>query len=111
MAEVTEFRGVRYNVEKIRGMADVICPPYDIISPGEQAALYARNDFNMVRLEHAVEMPGDNEKNNKYIRSRDTFNKWLKDRVLVQDMVASYYVHEHSFEMGEAKKKRIGLFA
>ena len=111
MAEVTEFRGVRHNLEKIRGMADVICPPYDIISPGEQATLYARDEHNMVRLEHAVEMPGDNEKNNKYIRSRDTFNKWLKDRVLVQDMVASYYVHEHSFEMGEAKKKRIGLFA
>ena len=75
MAEISEFRGVRYNPEKIRRMADVICPPYDVISPSEQQALYDRNEYNMVRLEYGQEMKGDNERANKYIRAHDTMNQ------------------------------------
>ncbi|MDD5313405.1 MAG: DUF1015 domain-containing protein [Dehalococcoidia bacterium] len=111
MAEVSEFKGIRYNPEKIPYMAEIICPPYDVISPQEQRALYDRNKYNMVRLEQALEQKGDDAKNNKYTRSKDTFNMWLKEGILVQDTVPNYYVHEHIFEMGESKKRRLGIFA
>lgn len=111
MADVSEFRGVRYNPEAVRLMGEVICPPYDIISPQEQQALYDKSPYNMVRLEFGMDMEGDNDRNNKYTRARDTFNKWLKDRVMIQDTVPNYYVHEHSFEIGETKKRRLELFA
>ena len=111
MAEVSEFKGVRYNPDSIHYMADVICPPYDVISPQEQQALYERSQYNFVRLEHAREEEGDDDKHNKYTHSRDSLNQWLKDRVLIQDTVPNYYVHEHSFEIGEVKKKRLGIFA
>ncbi|MCX6005467.1 MAG: DUF1015 domain-containing protein, partial [Chloroflexi bacterium] len=110
-AEVSEFKGVRYNPEKIHYMADVICPPYDVISQQEQQALYDRSQYNMVRLEQGLDQKGDNEKNNKYTRSRDTFSLWLKDGVMKQDTVPNYYVHEHLFEVGESKKRRLGIFA
>jgi uncharacterized protein (DUF1015 family) len=111
LADVSEFRGVRYNPEAVRQMADVICPPYDVISPQEQQALYDRNPHNMVRLEFGMEQEGDNDRNNKYTRARDAFNQWLKEQILIQDNVPNYYVHEYSFEVGEFKKKRMELYA
>lgn len=111
MAEVSEFRGVRYNPDVIRSMGDVLCPPYDVISPQEQQALYERDPHNMVRLEHGADRDGDNEQHNKYTRARDTFNQWLKERALTQDNVPNYYVHEYSFDVGESKKKRMELYA
>ncbi|MDD5397944.1 MAG: DUF1015 domain-containing protein [Dehalococcoidia bacterium] len=111
MAEISEFRGVRYNPAKVQYMQNIICPPYDVISAQEQKSLYEKNKYNMVRLEFGLEQEGDNERSNRYIRARDEFNRWLKDNVLIQDQVPNYYVHEHSFEIGEAKKKRLELFA
>jgi len=111
LAEISEFRGVRYNPAKVQYMQNIICPPYDVISAQEQKSLYEKNKYNMVRLEFGLEQEGDNERSNRYIRARDEFNRWLKDNVLIQDQVPNYYVHEHSFEIGEAKKKRLELFA
>jgi len=111
LAEISEFRGVRYNPAKVQYMQNVICPPYDVISTQEQQELYDRNKYNMVRLEYGLEQEADNERNNRYTRTRDEFNRWLKENVLIQDQVPNYYVHEHSFEVGEAKKKRIELYA
>ena len=111
MADVSEFKGVRYNPETVHYMADVICPPYDVISPQEQQSLYDRSSHNMVRVECGEEMAEDNERNNKYTRARDAFNQWMKEGILMQDNVPNYYVHEHCFEIGESKKKRLELFA
>ena len=111
MAEISEFRGVRYNPARVQYMQNIICPPYDVISVQEQQALYEKNKYNMVRLEFGLEQKGDNERSNRYTRARDEFNRWLKDNVLIQDQVPNYYVHEHSFEIGEAKKKRLELYA
>ena len=111
MAELSEFRGVRYNPAKVRLMHSVICPPYDVISPQEQQALYDRDTHNMVRLEFGLEQEGDSPGNNRYTRARDEFGRWLKEGVLMQDQVPNYYVHEHSFEVGDAKKKRQELYA
>ena len=36
MAEVIPFRGVLYNPRKIDDMADVVAPPFDVISEQEQ---------------------------------------------------------------------------
>lgn len=111
MADVSEFRGVRYNPQVIRNIGDVICPPYDVISPQEQQALYDRNPHNMIRLEYGTDLDGDTASTNKYTRARDTFNQWLKEQALIQDAVPDYYVHEYSFEVGESKKKRMELYA
>ena len=111
MAEVSEFRGIRYNPDAIRHIGDVICPPYDVISAEEQQALYERDPLNFIRLEYGKEMQGDNERVNKYSRARDTLNQWLKDNILIQDAVPSYYIHEYGFELGEHKKRRLELYA
>ncbi len=111
LAEISAFQGVRYNQEIIPDVADVICPPYDIISPEQQKAFYEKSDYNAVHLEHGMVLPGDTKTNNKHTRACTAFNQWLKDRVLLIDPVASFYIHEHCFTFQNIRRRRIGLMA
>ena len=77
MAEIQPFHGVYYNQSRVKDLAAVICPPYDIIPPAMQQDLYQRHDHNFVRLEFARELPEDKETDNKYTRAAATLEKWL----------------------------------
>jgi uncharacterized protein (DUF1015 family) len=90
-------------------MASVICPPYDVISSEEQKAYYEKSEYNVVRLEHGMELPKDTKDDNKHTRANATFNQWLKGRVLVIDHVPSFYLHEHIFTHQNVRRRRLGL--
>jgi uncharacterized protein (DUF1015 family) len=111
LAEISAFLGVRYNQELVKDMAAVICPPYDVISTEEQKAYYEKSDYNVIRLEHGMVLPNDTKTDNKHTRACATFNQWLKDRVLLTDHVASFYIHEHCFTYQNIRKRRLGLTA
>ena len=51
MPRFEPFPGLRYSRSHVRSLADVVCPPYDIISDTERVALEARSPSNVVRLE------------------------------------------------------------
>ena len=51
MAHIAPFRGVFYNQKKIRDLAKVVAPPYDVVSPEEQERLYKRSPYNFIRLD------------------------------------------------------------
>ncbi len=69
MAEIKPFRGIIYNQEKIKDLAKVTAPPYDVISPLEQQLYYKSHPYNVIRLILGRELPQDNEKENKYTRA------------------------------------------
>ena len=69
MAKVIPFKGLRYNLDKIDDLASVTAPPYDIIPPAMQDALYDASEHNVIRLELGKSYGGDNESNNKYTRA------------------------------------------
>ncbi len=50
MVEIRPFQGLRYHPEKIANPNLVVAPPYDVISPEEQQALYDKSPYNIVRL-------------------------------------------------------------
>ena len=108
MADIYPFPGIRYNQEIVGDLVSVICPPYDVISPEQQRAYYEKSDYNVVRLEHGMELPEDTKTDNKHSRANTTFNQWLKDRILQADVVPSFYIHEHSFTY--QKIRRRGLY-
>ena len=111
MAEVHPFRGIRYNQKIIEDLAAVICPPYDVISPEEQRYYYQKSDYNVIRLEHGMELPEDTKMNAKHSRANATFNRWLKDGILHADTVPVFYIHEHTFSYQNIRKRRRGLMA
>jgi uncharacterized protein (DUF1015 family) len=42
MPEIQAFRGIRYDLGHVGSLSDVIAPPYDVISPELQTALYKK---------------------------------------------------------------------
>ncbi|KAA0010191.1 MAG: DUF1015 domain-containing protein [Thermoplasmata archaeon] len=56
-----------------------MAPPYDIISPEMQEELYRKNEYNVVRLILGKIYPDDDEKNNRYTRAKEFFEKWLNE--------------------------------
>jgi uncharacterized protein (DUF1015 family) len=109
LAEIRPFKGMRYNPNVVSNLAKVICPPYDIISCQQQAELYQRSPYNFVRVEYAQEMPQDSPADNKYLRAKNTFEDWMKQRVLQSDRRPSLYVDDHYFMQKGKEYKRRGL--
>lgn len=91
MAEVIPFRGLRYNQEIISDLSQVVAPPYDIITPEQQAHYHEKHNNNSIHLEYGMEQPGDNETNNRYTRAAANLAGWLKKRVLLPDPEPSFY--------------------
>jgi uncharacterized protein (DUF1015 family) len=50
VAVVSPFRALRYDPARVGDLAAVVAPPYDVISPAQQDALYDRSPYNVVRL-------------------------------------------------------------
>jgi uncharacterized protein (DUF1015 family) len=108
MSGIIPFRGVVYNPEGIRDISRVAAPPYDMISPREQKALYQRDPHNVVRLILGFQKPEDNEEDNRYTRAAGTLEEWLRQRVLIRDDEPSFYVYdqEYSLERGGRYQRR-----
>jgi len=49
MADVRPFHGLRFDETIVGNIGNVICPPYDVISPEMQQALYHMSPHNIVR--------------------------------------------------------------
>lgn len=111
MAEIHPFLGVRYNQELVKDLADVICPPYDIITPQLQPELYHWCAYNFVRLEFGRESPQDTATDNKYTRSAATLEQWLEQGVLAADETPAIYLHDHYFYYEGKEYKRRGIIA
>ncbi|MCJ7670103.1 MAG: DUF1015 domain-containing protein [Dehalococcoidia bacterium] len=103
--EVSPFRGIRYNQRIVGDLTQVICPPYDIITPEQQKLYYKKSDYNAIRLEFP-EPTGD-----RYQGVAITFQQWLKHGILQLDSVSSFYLHDHRFEYSGEMKVRRGLIA
>jgi len=111
LAEVCPFMGLRYNHQKVENLMSVICPPYDVISLEQQNAYYKKSEHNIIRLEHGMVLPGDNQDNNKHLRAQTTYHQWLNEHILQADPVPSFYIHEQTFSYNDTKKKRLGFTA
>lgn len=111
MAEIIPFRGILYSPDKIPGIADVVTPPYDVISDSEQEAYYARHPFNVIRLDKSKATPSDTVKDNSYTRAAANFNKWMDNKILVQDETPALYLSSVEFDMDGHPLKRYGLIA
>jgi uncharacterized protein (DUF1015 family) len=107
LAEIRPFHGLRYQVSRVGNLAAVISPPYDIISPREQRALYARSPYNVVRLEFAEEWPSDSETDNRYTRAEADLRRWAAEGILAYDQQPALYVYDQEFlHQGTAYRRR-----
>ena len=111
MAEVIPFKGILYNPKKINNPADVVTPPYDIISKQEQQDFYQSHPQNIIRLILGRTTESDTIKNNRHTRASDFFNKWLSEGILVQDKSPAFYLTTVEFFSENKMVTRFGLTA
>ena len=96
---------MRYHVSDA-GLARVLAPPYDVISPSYQEALYARDPRNVVRIV-LNRSPGEAA----YEEAGATYRRWLAEGVLAPDPEPSLYLLEQSFTVEGRPLVRRGLIA
>ena len=110
MAEIAPFRGLRYNQEKVQDLAQVVIPPYDVISPEEQRAFHERNPYNFIRLELGLPAPEDSNEDNPHTRAAAWIRQWKDQRILVRNPNPSIYCYELDYKEGpDAVKTRNGF--
>ena len=111
MAEIIPFRGVLYNTRKIHKMADVIAPPFDIISEQEQLEYHESHPNNIIRLTLGKTHENDNGTNNRYTRAANYFNKWLSEQIMERDETPAFYLTAMEFSFENRRVTRYGLIA
>lgn len=111
MLEVRPFRGLRYNLDRIGDLGDVICPPYDVISSEEQQLYLRRSPYNVVQLELGEDLASDTASDNRYTRAAALLRGWVEEGVLVQEETPAFYITEHRFTYRGATQSRWGLIA
>jgi len=99
VAEILPFRGVLYDPAKVGDVTAVVAPPYDVIGPAEQAALYERHPCNIVRLELGLEHPGDGPQDNRYTRAKRFLEEWLRGRVLRRVGLPAIYLYAVEYRL------------
>ncbi|HSB33970.1 MAG TPA: DUF1015 domain-containing protein [Nitrospirota bacterium] len=109
MAKIIPFRGVVYNQSKAGAIADLVCPPYDIISHEAQQELYRRSPYNVIRLEYGLESPGDTESDNRYTRAAALLDEWFRKNVLRQGQDPAFYIYEMEYKVDGSKKRLRGF--
>jgi uncharacterized protein (DUF1015 family) len=105
MVRIAPFRGVVYSQKKIRDLAKVIAPPYDVISKSEQERLYKKSPYNFVRLDL-------NQEADSYDAVAQTLNDWLAQGIFECDQQPAIYFLSQRFKLkGGEEKERLGFFA
>jgi len=105
MIRIAPFRGVFYNQKKIRDLAKVVAPPYDVISKEEQEKLYKKSPYNFVRLDLSQEP-------DSYNSVAQTLIEWQAQGILERDETPAIYFLTQRFKLKSGEQKlRTGFFA
>jgi uncharacterized protein (DUF1015 family) len=102
---IAPFRGIFYNQKRFRNLANVIAPPYDVISKDEHDKLYKKSPYNFVRLDLSQEP-------DSYDAVAQSLQEWQAQGILERDESPAIYFSTHRFKLksGEQKTRR-GFFA
>jgi uncharacterized protein (DUF1015 family) len=108
MADVRPLPGIRY--AESANLAELVTPPYDVISPDAQTRYYERHPENIIRLELGRDEPGDNDLDNRYSRAAMTFAEWRLHGIMIEDTPSLYLYRQH-FMVGQTMCRRTSLLA
>ena len=105
MPELSPFRGVRYR--DVSDLKDLVCPPYDVIAPEEQAQLYDRHPHNAIRFELPRAESAGEPKATRYECANRLLHEWLEEGVLAVDDEPAFYVYRQDFVAPNGERRHI----
>ena len=105
MPRFEPFRGLRYRAD-LAPIAQVIAPPYDVITPTERVHLASRHQANAVLVElPEADLRGGRD---RYAVATDLFARWQADGVIGADPEPSLYPYRMTDTSGRATTGVIG---
>ncbi len=105
MAEIAPLRALRYDLDVVGPLADVVAPPYDVIDDVQRAELAARSPYNVV----GIDLPraaGD-----PYEAAAQLLAEWQRDGAIVRDETPALWAHEQTYTGPDGQERtRRGFF-
>jgi uncharacterized protein (DUF1015 family) len=103
--ELTPFRGLRYDPERVGSLASVTSPPYDVVvRPDGVHHLQSADPYNIVRLI----LPQAGTPSARTEQAADTLRRWLDEGVLAADPEPGLYLYEQQDGDGMVQRGVIG---
>lgn len=112
MPRIQPFRGWRFDLQKAgaASLNELLTPPYDVIDAPQQDAFYARHPYNVIRIDLTRDLPGDDDRRNRYQAAAATLVEWQKAGILRQDAApAIYLLRERYLRPDGGQAVRTGL--
>ncbi|MGO9713278.1 MAG: DUF1015 domain-containing protein [Polyangiaceae bacterium] len=106
MADIAPLTPLRYDLTRLKTLASVVAPPYDVIDAAQRAELAARDPHNVVQL-----ILPEGEGDAKYANAAKLFTAWCAEGVLPRDEEPAFYRYDQSFSPpgGGARRTRRGF--
>lgn len=112
MADIQPFKGLRYSLGPNADLSQLLCPPYDVISPELQLELHQRSPYNAVRLEFGMDIPADSASDNRYTRAARLLEEWSSSGTLLTEKEPAFYLLQEDFsQQGHSMTRRSILAA
>jgi uncharacterized protein (DUF1015 family) len=101
---IEPFNALTFSRAHCGNLRDVVAPPYDLIDAARQTQLYARNPYNVVRLEL-------NRDEDPYTAAAETLALWRRDAIVEHASRPAIYLYTQRFHLGSRALVRNGLIA
>lgn len=111
MSRIKPFQALYYNIKKVKDFAQVLAPPYDVISDERQNYLHNLSPYNFTHIDLPAEKEGDTPENGKYTRAKKTFREWQDQKVLIKDDKPSVYFYKQDYKVVGQKHSRLGFIS
>ncbi|TVQ77612.1 MAG: DUF1015 domain-containing protein [Bradymonadales bacterium] len=104
MPEIKAFKACLYSQSLKPQLADLVSPPYDVISESQRQELIRRNDLNSVQL-----CLIDSQSEQPYEEMANRFKAWKDEGVLEHFPRQAFYLIEESYQSSGHDFQRIGF--
>jgi len=108
MPEIKPFKGIRYNIDKIGNLSDVVTQPYDQITDRMERDYKEKSAYNYVRLVLTKYAEG-HDRQKEYADARRFYDDWFRNEIFLQDNKDAIYPYWQEFTVGEKQYTRKGF--
>jgi uncharacterized protein (DUF1015 family) len=96
MATIRPFQGLRFTPDA-GPLAELVAPPYDVVTPEQREALAEKNKHNVVHVTLPKSEDGERSKFVKYTRSAATVEEWRRQGIVAPEDQPALYRYRQRF--------------
>ena len=103
MAKIKSFKGLVYNSDKVE-IANVVSPPYDVITSQSRDDYYSTSPYNVIRLIL-------NNASQPYKEAKSKLDRWIEEEALIFDSNDSIYFYRQRYNYHGNTYSRYGFLS